>query len=79
LELARMRKLMDGQGAGRPGVAGKVGELADTIRAGGWCDEQGSLMRGLAYGILDPNGERYRLALIHQKSRKSYSGAVALL
>ncbi len=29
---ARMRKLMDGQGAGRPGVAHKVGALADTIR-----------------------------------------------
>ncbi len=62
----RMRKLMDGQGAGRPGVAGKVGELAETIRVGGWCEEQGSLMRGLAYGILDPNGERYRLAVIHR-------------
>jgi len=62
---ARMRKLMDGQGAGRPGVAGKVGELAETIRRGGWCEQQGSLMRGLAYGILDPDGERYRLALIH--------------
>ena len=54
LSESRMRKLMDGQGAGRPGVAGKVGELAETIRAGGWCEEQGSLMRGLAYGILDP-------------------------
>jgi RNA polymerase sigma factor (sigma-70 family) len=63
---ARMRKLMDGQGPGRPGVAGKVGALADTIREGGWCEEQGSLMRGLAYGILDPGGERYRLALIHR-------------
>lgn len=63
---ARMRKLMDGQGPGRPGVAGKVGALADTIRDGGWCEEQGSLMRGLAYGILDPSGERYRLALIHR-------------
>jgi DNA-directed RNA polymerase specialized sigma24 family protein len=63
---ARMRKLMDGQGPGRPGVAGKVGELAETIRGGGWCEEQGSLMRGLAYGILDPEGERYRLALIHR-------------
>ena len=63
---ARMRKLMEGQGAGRPGVAGKVGQLAETIRGGGWCEEQGSLMRGLAYGILDPNGERYRLALIHR-------------
>ena len=61
-----MRKLMDGQGAGRPGVAGKVGRLVETIRDGGWCEEQGSLMRGLAYGILDPDGERYRLALIHR-------------
>jgi RNA polymerase sigma factor (sigma-70 family) len=63
---ARMRKLMDGQGAARPGVAGKVGELAETIRDGSWCEAQGSLMRGLAYGILDPDGERYRLALIHR-------------
>jgi DNA-directed RNA polymerase specialized sigma24 family protein len=63
---ARMRKLMDGPGAGRPGVAGKVGDLAETIRGGGWCEEQGSLMRGLAYGILDPDGERYRLAVSHR-------------
>ena len=61
----RLRKLMEGHGAGRPGVAGKVGELVETIRGGGWCEEQGSLMRGLAYGILDPGGERYRLALVH--------------
>ena len=30
-------------------------------------------MRGLAYGILDPAGERYQLAMIHGKSSKSYS------
>ena len=47
-------------------MAGKVGELVETIRDGGWCEEQGSLMRGLAYGILDPEGERYRLALVHR-------------
>lgn len=62
---ARMRKLMDGRGAGRPGVAGKVGSLLETIRGGGWCEEQASLMRGLAYGMLDPDGERYQLALVH--------------
>jgi RNA polymerase sigma factor (sigma-70 family) len=62
---ARMRKLMEGQGPGRPGVAGKVGALVQSIRDGDWCDEQGSLMRALAYGILDPEGERYRLALMH--------------
>gem|GEM_PF-762606 len=65
---ARMRKLMEGPGAGRPGVAGKVGELVETIRAGGWCEEQGSLMRGFAFGVLDPQGERYRLALAHRRA-----------
>ena len=63
---ARMRKLMEGPGPGRPGVAGKVGELVETIRAGSWCEQQGSLMRGYAFGILDPEGERYQLALAHQ-------------
>jgi DNA-directed RNA polymerase specialized sigma24 family protein len=63
----RMRKLMEGPGPGRPGVAGKVGELVETIRGGGWCEEQGSLMRGLAFGILDPAGERYRLAMAHRR------------
>jgi DNA-directed RNA polymerase specialized sigma24 family protein len=66
ISAARMRKLMDGRGPGRPGVAAKVGALAETIRGGRWCEDQGSLMRGLAYGVLDPNGERYRLALIHR-------------
>jgi RNA polymerase sigma factor (sigma-70 family) len=62
----RMRKLMEGRGPGHPGVAGKVGALVETIRDGGWCEEQGSLMRALAYGILDPDGERHRLALAHR-------------
>jgi RNA polymerase sigma factor (sigma-70 family) len=62
---ARMRKLMEGAGPGRPGVAGKVGELLESVRAGGFCEQQSSLMRGLAYGILDPDGERYRLAQLH--------------
>ncbi|HYM45350.1 MAG TPA: sigma-70 family RNA polymerase sigma factor [Solirubrobacteraceae bacterium] len=63
----RMRKLMDGPRAGLPGVAGKVGELLNTIRAGSFCAEQSSLMRGLAYGILDPGGERYALAQAHHR------------
>jgi RNA polymerase sigma factor (sigma-70 family) len=64
---ARMRKLMEGRGPGRPGVASKVGALVHTIRQGDWCHEQGSLMRALAYGILDPQGERYQLALTHHR------------
>jgi DNA-directed RNA polymerase specialized sigma24 family protein len=66
LSEARMRKLMEGPGGGRPGVAGKVAALAAAIREGDWCEQQGSLMRGLAFGVLDPAGERYRLALIHR-------------
>jgi RNA polymerase sigma factor (sigma-70 family) len=62
---ARMRKLMEGRGPGRPGVAGKVGELVQAIREGAWCEQQGSLMRAFAFGILDADGERYRLALLH--------------
>jgi DNA-directed RNA polymerase specialized sigma24 family protein len=64
---ARMRKLMDGRAPGRPGVAGKVGALVRTIQDGGWCEEQASLMRALAYGILDPAGERYQLAVMHRR------------
>ncbi|HEX3517942.1 MAG TPA: hypothetical protein VHT29_02795 [Solirubrobacteraceae bacterium] len=61
----RMRKLMEGRGPGRPGVAGKVGALIETIRGGAWCEEQSSLMRGLAFGMLDPDGERHQLAMLH--------------
>jgi DNA-directed RNA polymerase specialized sigma24 family protein len=62
---ARMRKLMEGSGRGRPGVAAKMAALADTIARGEWCAEQGSLMRGLAYGVLDPEGQRHRAAIAH--------------
>jgi RNA polymerase sigma factor (sigma-70 family) len=63
---SRMRKLMEGRGDGSPGVAAKVGALVYTIGAGEWCEQQGSLMRALAYGVLDPEGERYRVALLHR-------------
>jgi DNA-directed RNA polymerase specialized sigma24 family protein len=64
---AAMRKLMEGRDPGRPGVAGKVGDLLRVISGGEWCEQQTSLMRGLAFGILDPDGERYRLARLHQR------------
>jgi RNA polymerase sigma factor (sigma-70 family) len=63
---SRMRKLMEGRGGGLRGVAGKVGALVQAIAGGEWCEEQGSLMRGFAFGILDPQGDRYRLALNHR-------------
>ena len=36
LSEARLDKLMEGRGAGRPGVAGKVGALVQTISHGDW-------------------------------------------
>ena len=75
----RMRKVMEGRGPGRPGVAGKVGALIDTIRAGGWCEEQGSLMRGFAFGMLDAEGERHRLALMHTSECPACRAYVASL
>jgi RNA polymerase sigma factor (sigma-70 family) len=65
---SRMRKLMEGRGSARPGVCAKLGALVETIDAGRWCEAQGSLMRGFAYGILDPRGERYTLARAHHSA-----------
>jgi DNA-directed RNA polymerase specialized sigma24 family protein len=62
----RMRKLMEGS-KGRAGVSAKVGELLETIRDGAFCEQQGSLMRAFAFGVLDPDGERYRLAVMHRR------------
>ncbi len=76
---ARMRKLMEGAGPGRPGVAGKVGELLETIKAGGWCEQQSSLMRAYAFGILDPDGERHALAVAHCRECPACRAHVASL
>ncbi len=64
----RMQKLMEGRGDGRPGVAAKVGALTRTIAEGRFCEEHASLMRAFAFGILDPEGERHRVALAHRES-----------
>lgn len=64
---AYMHKLMEGRGPERPGVATKMNGLLRTIGGGEWCEQQGSLMRALAFGILDPQGERYRLAQMHRR------------
>ncbi len=74
-----MRKLMEGAGPGRPGVAGKVGELLETIRAGGWCEQQSSLMRAYAFGMLDPGGERHALAVAHCRECPACRAHVASL
>jgi RNA polymerase sigma factor (sigma-70 family) len=64
---ARMRKVMEGSGRGDAGVAGKVGAIVETIQQGAFCEQQGSLMRALAFGVLDPDGERHRLAMLHHR------------
>src|SRR5260370_20077552 len=80
-----MSKLMEGS-KGRAGVSAKLGELVETIRDGSFCEQQGSLMRALAFGVLDPGGERYRLAIVHRRdcpARRHYvatlRGAAVLL
>jgi DNA-directed RNA polymerase specialized sigma24 family protein len=75
----RMRKLMEGRGAGRAGVSQKVGELVATISAGEFCGEQESLMRALAFGMLDPDGERRRIALAHLRACPACRRRVASL
>jgi RNA polymerase sigma factor (sigma-70 family) len=74
-----MRKLMEGRGPGGLGVAGKVGALVASIRDGEWCEEQGSLMRALAFGVLEPRGERHRLALAHTSDCPACRSYVASL
>lgn len=76
---ARVRKLMDGVSPSRPGVAGKVGELLDSIGADKWCEEQSSLMRAFAFGILDREGDRYALAVAHCRECPACRAHVASL
>jgi DNA-directed RNA polymerase specialized sigma24 family protein len=64
----RLERLMDGRGPARPGVSAKLAAIAETIAAGGFCEQRASSMRALAFGVLDPGGERYRLAVAHQRS-----------
>ena len=54
----RMEKLMDG-------VSSKLGTLTTEIDEGDWCESRQSLMKAYAYGVLDPDGERYALARAH--------------
>jgi DNA-directed RNA polymerase specialized sigma24 family protein len=74
----RMRKLMEGS-KGRRGVSAKLGELIETIRDGAFCEQQGSLMRAFAFGVLDPEGERYRLAVMHRRDCSACRSYVASL
>jgi DNA-directed RNA polymerase specialized sigma24 family protein len=75
----RMRKLMEGTGPSRPGVAGKVGALLDAIREESWCEQQSSLMRAYAFGLLDPDGERHTLAVAHCRECPACRAYVASL
>jgi DNA-directed RNA polymerase specialized sigma24 family protein len=75
----RMRKLMEGTGAGRPGVSAKLGGLVETISEGTFCEQRQSLMRALAYGLLDPDGERHRLATMHRRECPACRSYVASL
>jgi DNA-directed RNA polymerase specialized sigma24 family protein len=75
----RMQKLMEGSGGASTGVAGKFGELLAVIQAGEWCEQQSSLMRAYAFGILDPDGERHALAVAHTRECPACRAQVAAL
>jgi DNA-directed RNA polymerase specialized sigma24 family protein len=53
----RMEKVMDR-------VSKRMAELAVDVE-GDWCEQQRSLIQAYALGILDPDGERYPLAVAH--------------
>lgn len=61
----RMQRLMEGGSSGSPGVAAKLGEIAQAISSGRFCEEHDSLMRAFAFGALDSAGERYEIARLH--------------
>jgi DNA-directed RNA polymerase specialized sigma24 family protein len=61
VEPKRMEKIMDA-------VSKKVGGFVGHIEAGVWCDARRSLMNAYAFGVLDRDGERYRLAREHLAS-----------
>ncbi|HUA11601.1 MAG TPA: hypothetical protein VMA83_06320 [Solirubrobacteraceae bacterium] len=75
----RMRRLMEGRGDGKPGVAAKVGRLLDAVVRDEWCERQASLMRAYAFGVLDPDGERHRLAALHLDECPACRAQVAAL
>jgi hypothetical protein len=53
-----MEKIMDS-------VSKKVGGFVRDIESGLWCDRRRSLLNAYAFGVLDPDGERYPLAVSH--------------
>jgi DNA-directed RNA polymerase specialized sigma24 family protein len=57
----RMEKIMDG-------VSKKVGAFVGDIQRDEWCDARHSMIKAYALGLLDPEGERYRLAAEHLDS-----------
>lgn len=54
----RFEKVMDS-------VSKELSGLVGDLRAGEWCDSRRSLISAYALGVLDSDGERYRLAVAH--------------
>lgn len=46
-------------------ITTKTAGLISAIEDGTWCESEQSLMVAFAAGVLDPDGERYRIALEH--------------
>lgn len=54
----RMEKIMDRASA-------RISSVVETVRSGEHCAELESTVRAFALGVLDPDGEKYRLACDH--------------
>ncbi|MDO8189604.1 hypothetical protein Q7L71_28665, partial [Conexibacter sp. CPCC 205706] len=65
----RMEKIMDA-------VSKKITPLLGEIRAGAWCEQHRSLMTAYALELLEPAGERHRLAREHLDGCSSCRRAV---
>lgn len=57
----RMEKVMDK-------ASGKISGVVESVRGGTHCDELNSTIKAFALGLLDSDGERYRLASDHLQS-----------
>lgn len=68
----RMEKIMDG-------VSKQVRRLIGEIEAGARCSQYASLLRAYAVGLLDEQGERYRLARDHLDACSACRRQVLLL
>lgn len=74
----RLRRVLEGKD-GKGGATRKLGEVVALVAADRFCESHRSLMRAFAFGLLDPAGNRYQVAVSHQRSCPACSAYVRAL